>query len=67
MLFGPPISLDAPYWPPKVVVKLEDVEEILFNVLHLPGSCSNLGQDPNGEYQAHDDDVAPGRNNDGLS
>ena len=25
MLFGPPIGLDAPYWPPKVVAKVEDV------------------------------------------
>ena len=48
--FGPPPWLGLPCWSSKVVAKGEDVKEILLDVLHLPGSCSNLGQDPKGEY-----------------
>jgi len=37
---------------------VEDVQRVRYRVPHLLGACSNLGQDPKGEYQAHDDDVA---------
>ena len=51
----------------KVVVKVEDVQGTPWCVSHLLWGCSNLGQDPKDEQQAHDDDVAYGRNNDRMS
>ena len=50
MLFGPPIGLDAPYWPPKVVAKVEDVLGHPEGVVHVLEACSYLDQDPKGEY-----------------
>ena len=64
---GPPTWLGRPCLPPKVVDKGEDVQGLPLCVLHLLGACSNLGQGPKGEKQAYDDDVAPGRNSDGMS
>ena len=49
MLFGPPIGLDAPYWPPKVVAKVEDVLGHPEGVVHILEACSYLGRGPKGE------------------
>ena len=49
MLFGPPIGLDAPYWPPKVVAKVEDVLGHPEGVVHVLEACFYMGQDPKGE------------------
>ena len=64
---GPPTWLGCPCLPPKVVAKGEDVQGLRLCVLHLLGVCSNLGQGLKGGKQAHDDDVAPDRNNDIMS
>jgi hypothetical protein len=40
---GPPTWLGRPWFPLKVVDKVEDVLEHLLGVLHLLGACSNLG------------------------
>ena len=64
---GPPTWLERPCLPPKMVAKGEDVQGLPLCVLHLLGACSNLPQGPKGEKQAHDDDVAPGKNNDSMS
>ena len=64
---GPPTWLGRPCLPPKVVAKGYDVQGLPLCVLHLLEACSNLGQGPKGEKQAHDDDVAPSRNGDSIS
>ena len=64
---GPSTWLGRPCLPSKVVAKGEDVQEPPLCVLHLLVACSNLVQVPKGEKQAHDDDVAPGRNRDSMS
>jgi hypothetical protein len=43
---GPPTWLERPCLTPKVVAKGEDVFEHLLGVLHLLGTCSNLGLVP---------------------
>ena len=45
----------------------EDIFGHLQTPLHIFGAFSNLGRDPKDEYYAHDNDVAPGRNNGGMS
>ena len=64
---GPLAWLGRPCWPPKVVAKEEDVLCHLLGVLHLLGACSNLGQGPKNEYEAHEDDTAFDRNSGNLS
>ena len=49
MLFEPPIGLDAPYWPSKVVAKVEDDLGHFEGVVHVLEACSYLGRDPKGE------------------
>jgi len=63
---GPPTWIRHPCLPSKDVAKVEDVLGHLRGLLHLLGACSNLGQGPKGEYQAHDDNIAFGRNNGNL-
>ena len=40
---GPLAWLGRPCWPPKVVAKEEDAQELSWCVLHLLGACSDLG------------------------